>query len=227
MVLDSEYENLLKDVLNGAKSIYERKLVQKGEGNISARISNLNELIITPTLNDYKTLDLNDLVHLNFNGQKISHGREASSEYRLHVALYQARPRAKYVIHTHSPYASMFSIARKSIPVLFEEMVIFLGGSIPISDFGRANTYEIADTAIKGMADKNAVLMANHGVLACARTIDDAVKIVELVEKMAKIYWGALQIGNVVTIEESACNQFKDKFDQLFATHNEKAVSCK
>lgn len=227
MVLGSEYESLLKDVLYGAKSIHERKLVQKGEGNVSARVGDLNELIITPTLNDYNTLTIDDLVHLKFSGEKISHGRDASSEYRLHVALYQARPRAKYVIHTHSPYASMFSVARRPIPVLFEEMVIFLGGSIPVSDFGRANTFEISETAINGMGDKNAVLMANHGVLACARTINDAIKTVELVEKMAKIYWGALQIGNVITIEESACSQFKNKFDQLFATHNEKSVSCK
>ena len=219
-------ELLKQEIVNGSKKIYAKGLVVFGEGNISARIPGSDEFFITPTLNNYETITTNDIVHMNFNGTKLSAGKSASSEYRLHVALYNDRPRVNYIVHTHSPYASMFSIVRKEIPVLFEEMVIFLGGNIPVSDFGRANTDEISSTALAGMKSKNAVLMANHGMLAVGRTMENTVKTAERVEKMARVYWGALQIGTVNTIEATACGQFKAKFDEKFATHNEDHVEC-
>jgi L-ribulose-5-phosphate 4-epimerase len=214
------FDELRQLVVDGATNIYKAGLVQFGEGNVSVRIPGKNEMLISPTMNDYDRMNLGDVVHLTFDGTQLSAGKKASSEYRLHVGIYQARPLVQCVIHTHSPYASMFSIARKPIPVIYEEMVIFLGGTIPIAPFGRANTEEITAAAIGGMGDKNAVLMANHGVLVCGRSMEYAVRTADRVEKMARVYAGALQIGqgSVFTIEESACDQFRSKFDENFGT---------
>jgi L-ribulose-5-phosphate 4-epimerase len=126
----SDLENLRQLVVDGSKHIYQAGLVQFGEGNVSVRIPGTDELLISPTMNDYENMSTADVVHLKFDGTQICSGKKASSEYRLHVGLYQARPLVQCVIHTHSPYASMFSIARKPIPVIYEEMVIFLGGWI-------------------------------------------------------------------------------------------------
>lgn len=226
----NEFEDLCQLVVNGSRHIFQAGLVQFGEGNVSVKIPGTDEILISPTMNDYENMTIDDVVHLKFDGSQLSKGKKASSEYRLHVGIYQARPLVQCVIHTHSPYASMFSIARKPIPVIYEEMVIFLGGTIPVAPFGRANTEEITQTAIEGMGDKNAVLMANHGVLVCGKTMDYAMKTAERVEKMARVYQGALQIGHgmVYTIEDSACDQFRVKFDENFGTNpSDVPKSCK
>jgi hypothetical protein len=59
--------------------------------------------------------------------------------------------------------------------------------------------------------------------------MDYAMKTAERVEKMARVYQGALQIGqgSVFTIEDSACNQFRAKFNENFGTYpDEMPKSC-
>ncbi|MCP8312333.1 MAG: class II aldolase/adducin family protein [Candidatus Methylarchaceae archaeon HK02M1] len=210
-------DHLRMDVVNGAKAIFHKGLVDVGEGNVSTRIPKEEELFITPTFSQYETMTKDDVVHLKFDGTQLSKGRRASTEYRLHVAIYKARPKARCVIHTHSPYATMLSVVRKKIPVILEEMVVFLGGPVNISEFGRAHTYDIGEKALKALGKTNAILLANHGVLVCGRTMEHAVKMAELVEKMAMIYWGSSQIAEPVIISEES--RLKKDFDSNFSTY--------
>ncbi len=208
-----------KDVLMGAKAIFKRGLVEIGEGNVSTRIPNEDELFITPTYNRYDSMTERDIVHLGFDGSQISKGKRASTEYRLHVAVYRARSRANCVIHTHSPYATMLSIVRRKIPLLMEEMIVFLGGEVDVSEFGLAHTEEIGKRMLKALGKTNSVLLANHGALVCGRNMEYAVKNAELVEKMARIYWGALQIGRPKAIPKKAYDRFYRDFISNFATY--------
>lgn len=212
-------DNLKMDVVDGARDIFRKGLVEIGEGNVSTRIPNKEELLITPTFNQYETMTKDDVVHLKFNGTQLSKGKHASTEYRLHVAIYKVRPMAQCVIHSHSPYATMFSVAREKIPVLLEEMVILLGGEVNVSEFGIAHTDDIGENAIKALGTTNAALLANHGVLVCGRTVEHAVKMAELVEKMALIYWGSSQIGEPVVISKEAYSKLIGDFNSNFATH--------
>ena len=211
-------DNLRMELVNGAKAIFSKGLVDIGEGNVSVRIPKKQELLITPTYNLYETMKKEDVVHLKFDGTQLSKGKRASSEYRLHVAIYKARPKAQCVIHTHSPYATMLSVARIKIPILLEEMVVFLGGEVNVSEFGRAHTDEMGEKPLMALSTTNAVLLANHGVLVCGRTVKHAIKMAELVEKMAKIFWGSSQIGEPVIISKEA-SRFKKIFDLNFATY--------
>jgi L-fuculose-phosphate aldolase len=221
-----EEDKLRSLVVEGAKQVYSRGLVEAGEGNISVRVPDKNQMFITPTFNTYKDLEKAEIVHLEFSGKILSRGRKPSSEYQLHADIYQARPRAMAVIHTHSPYATMLSAARKTIPVLIEEQVIFLGGFVNISDFASAHTQEFSKNVIKALGSRNGTLMANHGCIVCGRTMKHAIKMAELVEKLAKIHYGATQMGGTVRISEKSCPMFIDEFEENFATHANRILQC-
>ncbi|WP_455277519.1 class II aldolase/adducin family protein [[Eubacterium] cellulosolvens] len=214
---DQEY-NLKKEIVKGAKAVFNKGLVDVAEGNVSIRIPNRDELFITPTFNQYGSMNEKDVVHLKFDGTQLSEGRSASTEYRLHVAIYRIRPKAKCVIHTHSTYATILSIIRKKIPVMMEEMIVLLGGEVNISEFGPAHTESIGENVIKALGKTNAALLANHGVLVTGRNMDYTIKIAELVEKMAKIYWGTLQIEEPAPIPDEFYSKFIDDFDLNFST---------
>lgn len=218
--------HLRAEVLIGSNKIFKRGLVQAGEGNVSIRIPNKEEIFITPTFNQYDNLRKEDIVHVKFDGTVLSEGRKPSSEYRLHVDVYKSRPRAMAVIHTHSPYATMMSAARIKIPVLIEEQVIFLGGFVDCSEFASAHTEEFSSSAIKALGTRNGTLMANHGVLVCGRNMDHTVKMAELVEKLAWIHYGATQMGGTNIISEKSCPMFIDLFEENFATHADTISKC-
>jgi len=225
MVLINE-SFLKKEVIIGSNKVFIRGLVQAGEGNISMRVPNKDEFYITPTFNQYEGLKESDLVHMKFDGTILSKGKKPSSEYKLHVAVYQSRPKVKAVIHTHSPYATMMSAARKTIPVLIEEQVIFLGGYVGLSEFASAHTEEFSLNVVKALGTRNGTLMANHGALVCGKTMEHAVKMAELVEKLAWIHYGATQIGGTHVISEKSCPMFIEEFEEKFATHTEEMAKC-
>ena len=210
---------LKKDVVNGAKAIFKKGLVDIGEGNVSIRMPNKKEFLITPTFNQYEKMRRDDVVHLTFDGEQLSQGKNTSTEYRLHAAIYRIRPNANCIIHTHSPYATMLSILRRDIPTLMEEMVILLGGTINVSEFAIAHTDNIAEKAVSALNNTNGILLANHGVIVCGRNMSHTVKMAEVVEKMALIYWGALQIGDPFTISKEACNNLMNDFNSNFSTY--------
>jgi ribulose-5-phosphate 4-epimerase/fuculose-1-phosphate aldolase len=211
-------DQLRGEVVKGAKEIFQKGLVDVGEGNVSVRIPGRDELLITPTFNHYGKMTEQDVVHLKFDGTQLSSGQRASTEYRLHIAVYCARPRAGCVIHTHSSYASILSVVQMPIPVLMEEMVILLGGGVDVSMFRPAHTEDIGETAIQALGLTNAALLANHGALICGRTVDHATKMAEAVEKMAMIHWGAHQLGVPNVLKQALYEHLLKDFEANFST---------
>ena len=213
----NKVDDLKAEVVEAAKSIYIKGLVDNNEGNVSARIGKSEEYLITPTGNQYDLLTSDQIVHMTFGGTPLSSGKLPSTEAKLHIAVYRARPKVQCVIHTHSTFATMLSIARKSIPLIMDEQVIYLGGSIDVSSYGEAHTEKIGEVALKALGYKNGALLANHGVIVCGKSIANAIKNAEFVEKFAKIYWGSLMVGEPYTLENENLDKFHTMFRQLFS----------
>jgi len=215
---DDYLSNMKEDIVNAGRDLFNKGVLENNEGNISLRISKKDELLITPTGNNYQTCTSEQIVHMKFDGTPLSSGKLPSTEAKMHIAIYESRPKVKCIIHTHSTYASMLSILRKSIPIIMEEQVIYLGGSIDISPYGEAHTDDISKSALLALSYKNGALLANHGVIVCGKSIQNAVKNAELVEKLAKVYWGALQIGSPHILDNEPLDKFRDMFKKLFSS---------
>jgi L-ribulose-5-phosphate 4-epimerase len=213
----SKINELRKAVVDAAKSIFDKGLVENNEGNVSIRVGRNEEYLITPTANQYDTLTEDQIVHMAFNGTPLSSGKLPSSEAKLHTAIFKSRPKVQCVIHTHSTYATMLSVVRKSIPIIMEEQIIYLGGSIDVSSYGEAHTDVFGEVALKALGHKNGAILANHGVIVCGKTASNAIKNAELVEKFAKIYWGSLLVGEPHLLIEEDLERFHKMFQQLFA----------
>ncbi len=96
-------DKLRIEVVGGAKAIFSKGLVEVGEGNVSIRNGKKEELFITPSFNQYSTLKKEEIVLMNFDGIPLSVGKLPSTETKMHIAIYNSRPKAQAVIHTHSP----------------------------------------------------------------------------------------------------------------------------
>ncbi|NVM18954.1 MAG: class II aldolase/adducin family protein [Candidatus Lokiarchaeota archaeon] len=207
-----------KTVVRGAQEIYSKGLVEDGEGNVSVRI-NKNEILVTPTSTKYNLLNPELIVHMDLDGNVIGSGKIPSTEVKMHLAVYKDRPKVKCVIHNHSPYVSMLSVLRKSIPILMEQQLIFLGGKILCTEITKAHTDEMGTSALKALGRNNAAILANHGAIICGKSLDHTVRFSVVLEKMAKVYWGALQIGEPLPIPEKNLEEHEKMFNSLFACY--------
>ncbi|MCC2097903.1 MAG: class II aldolase/adducin family protein [Hyphomicrobiales bacterium] len=162
-------------------------------GNVSVRTD--RGFLITPTGKPYASLAPRDLVELDLGGNVIAGKLRPSSEWRFHACLYEAKPQCNAVVHNHSPRATALSCARKGIPP-FHYMIAITGGmDIPCARYATFGTSELADNLLAAIGDRHAVLLANHGVVACGASLAKAWTIAQEVENLAGAYLDILAAG--------------------------------
>lgn len=205
-------------VLDAAKDMLRRGLVEGTAGNISARRSDGN-IVITPSSVDYRDMLLDDLVLIDPDGAVLhaAEGRSPSSEAKLHLACYQAFDDVGSVIHSHPVWATMFAIAHQPIPACIDEFAVYCGGEVRCTDYAASGTPEVGTNAVKALEGRGAALIANHGLVAVGPRPDKVLHITALVERTAQIVWGARALGGPVPIPEDVNRNFAGVYTYLRA----------
>jgi L-fuculose-phosphate aldolase len=196
-LFDSEAESLdqwvqqRQELCNVSVEMYRRGLVGAYSGNASLRLEGTGAeglLLVTPTHHPYYRLKAEELVVVTLDGEAVSDGLAPSSETKLHLEIYRQRDDVGAVVHTHSIYASVASVAGREIPPIIDEMVFTLGGGIRIGDYALPGTEELAQVAARALGDRNAALLRNHGVVGVGPDIWEALEVCDLVERLAQIF---------------------------------------
>ena len=184
-------------VLATAKRMLAEGLVEGTSGNISGRLDD-TRVCLTPSSVPYDTMTLEDLVVVDLDGNVLEGERSPTTEKDLHLSALRRYPELGAVIHTHAVYATMFALAHEPIPAVIEEVVVYLGGDIPCCDYKGTGTVELGEEVAGRLADRGAVLLANHGLVTCGATPEKALGNAGLVERTAKIVWGARAMGATI-----------------------------
>ena len=186
-----------EEVLDAARTMLDRGLVEGTSGNISGRLEG-GLVCVTPSSVDYDTMTLEDLVVVDLEGQVVSGTRSPTTEKDLHLSVLRRYPELGAVIHTHAVYATMFALAHEPIPAVIEEVVVYVGGDVPCCGYKGTGSRELGDEVADHLADRGAALLANHGLVTCASSPEKALHHAGLVERTAKIIWGARAMGATI-----------------------------
>lgn len=190
-----EERHLLLDVTG---ELVKQGLVTGSSGNASLRLPGTQTkdlFLITPSRLRYSQQGPDDLVILDLEGGAVEGDRLPSTESALHLALYRARPDVGAVIHTHGAYSSAAAVAAVAIPPILDEMVVKVGGSVNVAEYGFPSSQELALRACDAMGERNAVLLRNHGLIGAGRDLWEALDVCQTVERAAQIFIFANLIG--------------------------------
>lgn len=205
-VMDSKMQ-----VLTIAKRIYSNRLVIASLGNVSCR-DETGTIAITPSGIDYEELTLTDIVVIDSTGTKREGRHNPSSETPMHTLIYRKRPDIAGIVHTHSLYASAFSVVNKEIPVDMVEVAAHVGGRIPVAPYRPPGTEELGEQALPLLKERRACLLQNHGVLAVGTTLDKAYKAAAITEIAARIHILGSLIGEPRELPERDIQKVKDLY---------------
>jgi len=167
-------------------------MVPNKSGNVSSRTP--AGFVITPAGVPYAELDPGMLVALRLDGVPEAAGLRPSSEWRMHAAVYSARPGVQAIVHTHSPKATALACAGRGIPP-FHYMIALAGGDVRCMPYSTFGTAELAAAAVRGLEGRRATLLSNHGVLAVGATPRAAYAVALEVENLASQYLALLAAG--------------------------------
>jgi L-fuculose-phosphate aldolase len=205
--------NAIKDIseriVKAGRELRHQGLVRGTSGNISAKIPGTDTFLITPSGASMENLEPEELVLADLLGNKIRGETSVSLETPMHAAIYRARKDVQAVVHTHAPTATAFGIAKKEILPLQIELFMLLPNGVPVVPFKAPGSKALADAVQKKIANHDALILENHGIVTVGSTIEAACSLNEMVEEGAKIQFLSMMLTGRDTINLA---ELKKKF---------------
>ncbi|HVO64759.1 MAG TPA: class II aldolase/adducin family protein [Terriglobales bacterium] len=190
------------EIVHLGKLMHTSGFVAGMDGNLSVRLD-ADRLLVTPTAMSKGAMRTTDLVVVDLDGRKLQGRRNVSSEIGMHLLIYKLRPDIRAIVHAHPPTATGFAASGMDLSEpLVCELVVGLG-CVPLARYGTPGTRELADALAPLIPDYDAILMANHGVVAYADDLQHAYMKMETVEHFAKVALVAHLLGRQQPLSES------------------------
>lgn len=210
--------SIRKQIIAAARRINSSGLNQGTSGNISVRYE--EGFLITPSAVSCDDLVSDDIVFMHMDGTvKPAVGTQQpvktvapSSEWRFHRDILMKRTEVAAVIHTHSTFAISLACHRLDIPAFHYMIAIAGGNSIRCAPYATFGTQALSDNAFEALENRQACLLANHGMIVIGSSLKAALDLAFEVENLCEQYWRALQIGNPNILSDEEMERVIEKF---------------
>lgn len=212
--LESQYR---RDLIEVCKRMYQKGYVASNDGNVSIRIAD-NEILATPTGMSKNDISPDQIIKVNMKGNLIEGYLKPSSELKLHIRAYEARPDVKAVVHAHPPISTGFAVAGIALDQMAIPEVIATLGTVPLAPYATPSTDQLAHSIDEFITKCNAILLSNHGVVTVGSDVHSAYYTMERVEHSAYIIWVAKSLGGERPLS-------KENIDKLIDVRNKNEVS--
>jgi L-fuculose-phosphate aldolase len=189
---DVAERDLRENIVRTCLRMVELGINQGTSGNVSARIG--DRFLITPSGIPYDEMTPEQIAVMDVAGRYYGPCKP-TTEWRIHREIMRARPWTGVVIHTHSVFSTTVACLRRAIPALHYYVAVGGGPTIRCADYATYGTQELADNVLAALADRDACLMANHGLLVAGNELDETLRRTFDIEILARQYVYALQAG--------------------------------
>ena len=205
-----------------SRQMVEQRLNRGTSGNAGVRLG--DHLLVTPSGVPAADLAPEDMVAVDFSGQVLSGGRP-SSEWRLHRDVLAERPDMHAVVHAHSPFATSLACMGHDLPP-FHYMIAVAGGrTIRCAPYALFGSQALSDLALAALQGRKACLLANHGMVALGRDLDEALALAIEVESLCEMYWRACQLGAPAILSDAQMDEVIARFGQYRRQQGDKGTS--
>ncbi|NMB43368.1 MAG: L-ribulose-5-phosphate 4-epimerase [Clostridiales bacterium] len=191
-------EKLKQQVYEANMELPKRGLITYTWGNVSGIDRETGYFVIKPSGVEYDLLKPEDMVVMDLEGNKIEGKYKPSSDTPTHIELYKAFKDIGGIVHTHSPWATSFAQAKKSIPCYGTTHADYFYGEIPcarpltreeIENEYEKNTGLVIIETFKDLDPifMPGVLCSNHGPFTWGKDAAEAVHNAVVLEEVAKM----------------------------------------
>ena len=180
--------------------MYQRGYIDGTGGNISARIGD-DRVLVSPSGLATGFLAPEQLLIVDLAGERVDEPTAANAELRptsesaMHLECYRQRDDVMGVVHAHPPTAIALTLVGFDFQqCLIPEMVVLLG-LIPTAPYSTPSSQENRDAIKHLIAERDAIMLSNHGSLTVAKSLWEAYLMLESLEHNAGIIHRALQLS--------------------------------
>lgn len=126
--------------------------------------------------------------------------------YAFHAAVHKARPDALAIVHSHTRAGCAFAAIDCELEPINQISMIF-HGHVAYGDYDFVSDVEEANSIVTALGDKKVMIMKNHGLLTCGRTIGEAFILAYYLDKACQIQLDAMASGRKLSIPPAAVTE--------------------
>jgi L-fuculose-phosphate aldolase len=211
--VSADVDGVRIEIVRVARTLRAGGLAVGTSGNVGARLDD-GRIAITPSTMDYDEMTPGDVVIVDADGTP-SEGRwRPSSELPIHLAVFAARPDVRAIVHSHSPFATVYAAARRPVPAVHYVLALLVGPGrdvLRVAPYATFGTGQLARNVVQTLGADHAVLLANHGAVAVGGSLASALGRAERVEELAMLAWRAEQLGGAVLLDAAELDRVRDQ----------------
>lgn len=193
--------NYRKEVIEAAQEIVNTGIMTKSlHGNVSLKIPDQDAFLLTAG-GSLASMSEENIALFRLDGTLIEGTVQpvGAEIIQMHAVVYRKRPQFQSVVHTHSPFATGFAVAGKSIPGAYEALVRNgMVDGVPLAAYGPRGSDESVNN-IAAVLDEHegirGLLLENHGVLVFGDSTGSAIRANMTIEEAAEICLYAYGLG--------------------------------
>ncbi|WP_353106603.1 L-fuculose-phosphate aldolase [Acetoanaerobium noterae] len=200
-----------EQVVRYGRKLIDRRLTTGSGGNISVYNREKNLVAISPSGLDYYETTPEDIVILDIDGNLVEGKHRPSSEAGMHLAFYKNRADVSGIVHTHSKFATAIACMGWELPAV-HYLIGMAGHRVRCTGYATYGSEELAKKAIETIGDSNAVLLANHGLIALGEDVDRAFSTAEHLEFVSEVYYLTKTLGTPNILSDENMDEVMKKF---------------
>lgn len=212
-----------REIVEYGKRMLSSGLTKGTAGNISIYDPVTGYVAISPSGIGYFDTAEQDIVIIDLDGNVIEGERTPSSEHGLHTGIYRIKPEMRAVVHTHSTFCTTLACLNQPLEAVHYVLADAGVSRVPIAPYRTYGTPELAEAVENTIGKSKAVLLANHGMLACGETLSSAFGLASTCEWVAEIQWRCRCAGEPNILSEKQIEVVRDHFKSYGQT-DEKGI---
>lgn len=184
--------------------------------HISARVPGTeDQFLLNPLGLLFSQVTASNLVKIDTDGNILDGEYPINAAgYTIHSAVHEARHDVECVAHTHTPAGMAVAALPGGLMPLTQQSMRFYG-RVAYHDYeGIALDVDEKERLVSDLGDNSVMMLQNHGVLVCGRTIRHAWVLLYRLEKVCKAQLAAMATGAKLRLpSEETCRKALDQFD--------------
>jgi L-fuculose-phosphate aldolase len=178
-------------------------------GHVSVYDPKTKRVLLTPAMgSDKANFRAEEMVAADLDGRPLDGDGRPPVEWPIHTALHAARADALAVAHLHTPYATLFTIAKRAFRPVTLQGTIFSGGVPLYREAHLVTTPERGKRLAKVIGDKRAALLRAHGIVVAGKNVQEVLYAALVLEDDAKKSMQAASLGKLAYIEAKESRAF-------------------
>ncbi|HEX5095882.1 MAG TPA: class II aldolase/adducin family protein [Acidimicrobiia bacterium] len=175
-----------------------RILAPEWQENLSGHLTWANDdgsMWVNPWGVWWQEVRASQIIRVDADGNVVEGDLDVTPVVAMHTELHRARPDATLIVHNHPYYATLLSIMGETPRIVHQNSCIFDGELAFVDEYTFTEGVDAASSLADAVGKASGVLLAHHGALVTAPTVEELCYKATTFERMCRFTYDILAAG--------------------------------